>query len=57
MGKKIQGQGITADEVTGRTLYLLLSTGPTQEGRNDGKTVDWDVMNQYKQTRTVNLVL
>ena len=35
MGKKIQGQGITADEVTGRKFYLLLSTGPTQEGRND----------------------
>ena len=35
MGKKIQGQGIPADEVTGRTLYLLLSAGPTQEGRND----------------------
>ena len=33
--EKIQGQGITADEVTGRRFYLLLSTGPTQEGRDD----------------------
>ena len=34
MGIKIPGQGITANEVTSRTLYLLLSIGPTQEGRN-----------------------
>ena len=33
MGHKIQGQGITADGVTNRMLYLLLSTGPTETGR------------------------
>ena len=32
-GYKIQGQGITAIGVTNRTLFLLLSTGPTKEGR------------------------
>ena len=31
-GHKIQGQGITANGVTNRTLFLLLSIGSTKEG-------------------------
>ena len=35
-----------------KTLFPLLSTGLTQENpfRHDGKTIDWNVKNQTKQT-------
>ena len=37
-----------------KTLYLLLSTGSTQEdpSRHDCKIVDWEIKNQNEQTRS-----
>ena len=39
----------------GKTLYLLLSTGPTQEDRklsqHDGIIVDWELKHQHKQNK------